>query len=87
MGVSRAGGAAGDHGEEPQASTRKEIPTTGGVGGGHPPESVERRLDGGITINVYDRTHKACRGIVTFNLSPRNLTQVTDAMKPGQCMI
>jgi len=27
------------------------------------------------------------RGIVTFNFSPRNLTQVTSAMKPGQCMI
>ena len=28
-----------------------------------------------------------CRGIVAFNFSPRNLTQVTSAMKPGQCMI
>ena len=28
------------------------------------------------------------RGIVAFNLSPRNLTQVTSAMKPGQeCMV
>jgi len=24
------------------------------------------------------------RGIVTFNFSPRNLTQVTSTMKPGQ---
>jgi len=24
------------------------------------------------------------RGIVAFNLSPRNLTQVTSAMKPGK---
>jgi len=28
------------------------------------------------------------RGIVAFNFSPRNLTQVTSAMKPGQeCMV
>ena len=27
------------------------------------------------------------REIVTFNFSPKNLTQVTSAMKPGQCMI
>ena len=32
------------------------------------------------------RTHRL-RGIVTFNFSPRNLTQVTSAMEPGQCMI
>ena len=27
---------------------------------------------------------EAIRGIVTFNFSPRNLTQVTSTMKPGQ---
>ena len=27
------------------------------------------------------------RGMVTFNFSLRNLTQVTSTMKPGQCMI
>ena len=31
---------------------------------------------------------EGCRGIVAFNFSSRNLTQVTSAMKPGQgCMV
>jgi len=33
----------------------------------------------------YEFTHKVLtnRGMVAFNFSPRNLTQVTSAMKPG----
>ena len=33
-----------------------------------------------VYVCVYIHT----RGIVTFNFSPRNLTQVTSTMKPGQ---
>ena len=38
-------------------------------------------------VHICDTLAAGCahmRGIVTFNFSPRNLTQVTSTMKPGQ---
>jgi len=35
-------------------------------------------------IQVVVVYSSGARGIVTFNFSPRNLTQVTSTMKPGQ---
>ena len=37
-----------------------------------------------VRIHTNTHTHTHTRGIVAFNFSPRNLTQVTSAMKPVQ---
>ena len=37
-----------------------------------------------IHVDFSRIEHQKYRGIVTFNFSPRNLTQVTSTMKPGQ---
>ena len=42
-----------------------------------------------LVVQLCERYRRLItRGIVAFNFSPRNLTQVTSAMKPGQeCMV
>jgi len=38
-----------------------------------------------LVVKLRERYRRLItRGIVTFNFSPRNLTQVTSTMKPGQ---
>ena len=49
----------------------------------------EVNKEGAVMQGLKEQTTSALpsRGIVTFNFSPRNLTQVTRTMKPGQCII
>jgi len=47
-----------------------------------------KRISGRTPTDHKEPDLPNCRGIVAFNFSPRNLTQVTSAMKPVQeCMV
>jgi len=49
--------------------------------------NTDTDTDTGTDTHWSVHTHTHIRGIVAFNFSPRNLSQVTSAMKPGkECM-